>query len=325
MFFGVVSAVLGCFVSRSQHPEAPQRLPRGWFWASTPEAPQRLPRVLQRLQELGLAQRCLPVPARPASQRQLRACHTRAHVRALSRVPALSPRALRALSQRYPSVFLCPRSFACARLAAGGAAAAAGAVLRGQVGLGTRGDRGGHGGTGGTGGTGAVLRGQVRSALAVLRPPGHHARPGSAGGFCLFNNAAVAARHAQRLAGTPLRVLILDWDIHHGNGTQEIFEEDPSVLYVSLHRHDGSFFPGGPGGVPAAPGGGGRGRGFTLNVAWGGPRVGDPEYLAALARLVLPVACQFGPELVLVSAGFDAGRGDPLGGVPGVPPRPSAS
>ncbi|NXF28399.1 HDAC6 deacetylase, partial [Rhodinocichla rosea] len=93
-----------------------------------PEAPQRLPRVLQRLQELGLAQRCLPVPARPASRRQLRACHTRSHVQTLSRVPALSPRELRALSQRYPSVFLCPRSFRCARLAAGGACAAVGAV-----------------------------------------------------------------------------------------------------------------------------------------------------------------------------------------------------
>ncbi|XP_056371396.1 histone deacetylase 6 [Oenanthe melanoleuca] len=252
-----------------------------------PECPQRLARVLQRLQELGLAQRCFRLPARPASTRQLRACHTRSHVRALSRIPSLSPRALRALSQRYNSVFVCAGSFHCARLAAGGACAAAAAVLRGQV----------------------------RSALAVVRPPGHHACPGSAGGFCLFNNVGVAARHAQSLAGTPapLRVLILDWDVHHGNGTQEIFEEDPSVLYVSLHRHDGSFFPGGPGGSPRRRGRG-PGCGFTLNVGWGGPRVGDPEYLAALTRLVLPVALQFGPELVLVSAGFDAGRGDPLGG-----------
>ncbi|XP_033367458.1 histone deacetylase 6 [Parus major] len=250
-----------------------------------PECPQRLSRVLQRLQELGLAQRCLPLPSRPATPRQLHACHTRAHVRTLSRTPSLSPRELRALSQRYNSLYLCPQSYSCARLAAGGACAA----------------------------VGAVLGGQVRSALAVLRPPGHHARPGSAGGFCLFNNVGVAVRHAQRLAGTPLRVLILDWDIHHGNGTQEIFEEDPSVLYMSLHRHDGSFFPGGAGGSPRRRGRG-PGTGFTLNVGWGGPRVGDPEYLAALTRLVLPVACQFGPELVLVSAGFDAGRGDPLGG-----------
>ncbi|XP_062368108.1 histone deacetylase 6 isoform X2 [Cinclus cinclus] len=250
-----------------------------------PECPQRLARVLQRLQELGLAQRCLRVPARLASPQQLRACHTRAHVRALSRTPVLSPRELRALSQRYNSVYLCPKSYTCARLAAGGACSA----------------------------VGAVLGGQVRSALAVLRPPGHHARPSSAGGFCLFNNVGVAARHAQSLAGSPLRVLILDWDVHHGNGTQEIFEEDPSVLYMSLHRHDGSFFPGGAGGSPRRRGRG-PGTGFTLNVGWGGPRVGDPEYLAALTRLLLPVACQFGPELVLVSAGFDAGRGDPLGG-----------
>ncbi|XP_058684566.1 histone deacetylase 6-like, partial [Poecile atricapillus] len=169
--------------------------------ASTPSARSACPRVLQRLQELGLAQRCLPLPSRPASPRQLHACHTRAHVRTLSRTPSLSPRELRALSQRYNSVYLCPQSYTCARLAAGGACAA----------------------------VGAVLRGQVRSALAVLRPPGHHARPSSAGGFCLFNNVGVAVRHAQRLAGTPLRVLILDWDVHHGNGTQEIFEEDPSL------------------------------------------------------------------------------------------------
>ncbi|NWZ88400.1 HDAC6 deacetylase, partial [Poecile atricapillus] len=101
-----------------------------------PECPQRLSRVLQRLQELGLAQRCLPLPSRPASPRQLHACHTRAHVRTLSRTPSLSPRELRALSQRYNSVYLCPQSYTCARLAAGGACAAVGAVLRGQVGTG---------------------------------------------------------------------------------------------------------------------------------------------------------------------------------------------
>lgn len=161
--------------------------------------------------------------------------------------------------------------------------------------------------------------GQVRNAVAIVRPPGHHAGPGAAGGFCLFNNVAVAARHGQSLAGGALRVLILDWDVHHGNGTQKIFEEDPSVLYISLHRHDGSFFPGGSGGSPRRRGRG-RGTGFTINVGWGGPRAGDPEYLLAMTRLVLPVACQFSPQLVLVSAGFDAGRGDPLGGCLVSPP-----
>ncbi|XP_069634130.1 histone deacetylase 6 isoform X2 [Haliaeetus albicilla] len=250
-----------------------------------PEAPQRVTRIVERLRELGLAQRCLRLPARYALPAQLRACHTRAHVAALAGTEGLRPRELRGAADRYNSVFLCPRSYACARLAAGTACAA----------------------------VTAVLTGQVQNALAVVRPPGHHARPGAAGGFCLFNNVAVAARHGQRLAGGALRVLILDWDVHHGNGTQKIFEEDPSVLYISLHRHDGSFFPGGPGGSPRRRGRG-RGAGFTLNVGWGGPRAGDPDYLAAMTRLVLPVACQFAPQLVLVSAGFDAGRGDPLGG-----------
>ncbi|XP_054033169.1 histone deacetylase 6 [Dryobates pubescens] len=250
-----------------------------------PESPQRLRRVLERLQELGLAQRCLRLPARAARAEQLRACHTPAHVAALSACGRLRPRELRALAAAYSSLYLCPGSFRAASLALGTACAAARAVLAGQV----------------------------RNALAVLRPPGHHAGPGSAGGFCLFNNVAAAARHAQRLRGAGLRVLILDWDVHHGNGTQEIFEGDPSVLYISLHRHDGVFFPGGPGGSPRSVGRG-LGAGFTFNVGWGAPRVGDAEYLAAVTRLVLPVACQFAPQLVLVSAGFDAGRGDPLGG-----------
>ncbi|XP_030330128.2 histone deacetylase 6-like [Strigops habroptila] len=214
-----------------------------------------------------------------------------AHVSLLARTAALPARDLRAVAARFDSVFLSPRSYECARLAAGTACAA----------------------------VSAVLRAQVRNAVAIVRPPGHHAGPGAAGGFCLFNNVAVAAQHGQSLAGGALRVLILDWDVHHGNGTQKIFEEDPSVLYISLHRHDGSFFPGGSGGSPRRRGRG-RGTGFTINVGWGGPRAGDPEYLLAMTRLVLPVACQFSPQLVLVSAGFDAGRGDPLGGCLVSPP-----
>ncbi|XP_074873509.1 protein deacetylase HDAC6 isoform X1 [Carettochelys insculpta] len=160
----------------------------------------------------------------------------------------------------------------------------------------------------------AVLEGQVQNAVAIVRPPGHHAESDAACGFCFFNSVALAARYAQRLAGWPMRVMILDWDIHHGNGTQHLFEEDPSVLYVSLHRYDqGSFFPSSED-ADAEQVGQGPGRGFTLNVPWNGPRMGDTEYLAALHRLILPVAYQFNPELVLVSAGFDAARGDPLGG-----------
>lgn len=256
-----------------------------------PECPQRLSRTLQRLWDLGLTQRCLLLPPQPAQPPQLRACHTRSHVEALAATEGLRPRELRGAAARYNSVFLCPQSYACACLAAGAACCA----------------------------VSAVLSGQVQNALALVRPPGHHAAPGAAGGFCLFNNVAVAARHAQRMAGGALRVMIVDWDVHHGDGTQRIFEDDPSVLYVSLHRHDGSFFPGGSGGSPWRRGRGG-GRGYTVNVGWGGPRVADPDYVAAATRLLLPIACQFAPQLLLISAGFDAARGDPLGGCHVTPP-----
>ncbi|XP_026514753.1 histone deacetylase 6-like, partial [Terrapene carolina triunguis] len=132
----------------------------------------------------------------------------------------------------------------------------------------------------------------VQNAVAIVRPPGHHAESDKACGFCFFNSVALAARFAQRLAGRPMRVMILDWDVHHGNGTQHMFEEDPSVLYVSLHRYDhGTFFPTSED-ADADRVGEGPGRGFTLNVPWNGPRMGDAEYLAAFHRLVLPVAYQ---------------------------------
>ncbi len=132
-------------------------------------------------------------------------------------------------------------------------------------------------------------------------------------GFCYFNSVAVAAR--QLLLQCPRivrKVLILDWAIHHGNGTQKAFYEDPSVLYISLHRHDhGNFYPGTGGPVEC---GAGPGLGFNLNVAWTGgldPPMGDAEYLAAFRAVVLPVARAFAPDVVLVSAGFDAARGHP--------------
>ncbi|KAG9336040.1 hypothetical protein JZ751_003300 [Albula glossodonta] len=133
-------------------------------------------------------------------------------------------------------------------------------------------------------------------------------------GFCFFNTAALTARYAQTLVKRPLRVLILDWDVHHGNGTQHIFEDDDSVLYISLHRYDnGLFFPSSED-ADCDRVGQGKGRGFNVNIPWSGGKMGDSEYLAACHTVVIPIARQFDPELVLVSAGFDAARGDPLGG-----------
>jgi acetoin utilization deacetylase AcuC-like enzyme len=151
----------------------------------------------------------------------------------------------------------------------------------------------------------AILDGPVSKGIALLRPPGHHARPASAMGFCLLNHVAIAAAHAQSRGLE--RIAVVDWDVHHGNGTQEIFWRDPRVLYVSTHQ-----FPWYPGTGAVDEIGENEGRGYTVNVplAAGG---GDAVYASAFERIVLPVVESFAPELVLVSAGFDASARDPLG------------
>ncbi|WP_394831873.1 histone deacetylase [Pendulispora rubella] len=150
----------------------------------------------------------------------------------------------------------------------------------------------------------ALIDGDCPRGVALLRPPGHHARASQAMGFCLLNNVAVAAAHA-RARGLS-RVAIVDWDVHHGNGTQEIFYRDPSVLYLSTHQYP--FYPGTG---AADERGEGEGQGYTVNVPLlaGG---GDGVYRAAFERVILPVLESFKPELVLVSAGFDAAKRDPL-------------
>ena len=150
---------------------------------------------------------------------------------------------------------------------------------------------------------GAAIQAVELSGFALARPPGHHALPHRAMGFCIFNSVAVAARFAQRELGLA-RVAILDWDVHHGNGTQEIFWEDGSVFFASLHQWP--FYPG--------SGGPGEGNATTLNVPLEAGS-GDDAVLAALDGTVLPALTAFAPDLLLVSAGFDAAAGDPLGGL----------
>jgi acetoin utilization deacetylase AcuC-like enzyme len=152
----------------------------------------------------------------------------------------------------------------------------------------------------------AILDEGVQNGIALVRPPGHHAERNRVMGFCLFNNVAVAAAHARRRGME--RVLIVDWDVHHGNGTQEIFEDDPAVFFVSLHQ-----WPLYPGTGAKEEIGRGKGTGFTWNIPLPAG-CGDEEYLAQMKKVVAR-GKEFAPHLVLVSAGFDPSYADPLGGM----------
>jgi acetoin utilization deacetylase AcuC-like enzyme len=154
----------------------------------------------------------------------------------------------------------------------------------------------------------AVMEGKVRNGFALVRPPGHHAERRRAMGFCFFNNVAVAARHAVRQHGLK-RVAIVDWDIHHGNGTQNAFYEESEVLFISIHQYP--HYPG-TGGMREV--GHGPGEGYTINVPLAAG-AGDEEYLTVFHMLIAPVLEAYKPELILVSAGFDAHERDPLGGM----------
>ncbi len=233
-----------------------------------PERAERLGAVSDAID--GVREQLVPLPARLAEPGEILAIHDEAHLRGVEAA------AVRAPTQLDPDTYVSPASFEVARLAAGAC-----------VDL-----------------TCAVARGELDGGLAAVRPPGHHAEGDRAMGFCLFNNVAIAARAAQ--AEGAERVLIFDWDVHHGNGTQHSFETDPDVLYVSTHQ-----FPYYPGTGSFGEVGLGRGEGATLNVPLPAG-CGDAEYVGAVQRLVAPAARAFRPDLILVSAGFDAHEHDPL-------------
>ncbi|KAF1810231.1 hypothetical protein P152DRAFT_105032 [Eremomyces bilateralis CBS 781.70] len=185
------------------------------------------------------------------------------------------------------SVYLHHETFSCARLAAGGTIEACRAVVQGHV----------------------------KNAVAVIRPPGHHAERCQPAGFCFFNNVSIAARVCQQDFPEKCRkIAIIDWDVHHGNGVQQAFYDDPNVLYISLHVHkNGTFYPSGPYGNHLHCGEG-PGVGFSVNIPWSTHGMTDADYLYAFQQVIMPVLVEFNPDLVIVSSGFDAAEGDKLGG-----------
>ena len=237
-----------------------------------PGHPEQSDRLVAVGQALGAFQdRLTRVPARPAEADEIRFIHSEHHLRTVEAAAGRAPLHLDA------DTYVSPRSAEVAKLAAGGAVDLARLVARGDA----------------------------QCGLAAVRPPGHHAEADHAMGFCLFNNVAIAARALQQRDGLD-RILIVDWDVHHGNGTQHSFEEDPSVLYLSTHQ-----FPFYPGTGDAAEVGRGRGEGSTVNVPMPAG-CGDAEYIGVFQRIVVPVARRFHPDMILVSCGFDAHRDDPL-------------
>lgn len=237
----------------------------------SPETAARVRAVVRALGRAGLMERLLCIEPSPAPPGSVARIHDDAH---LARIREASRRAPVVLDW---DTVAGRHTYEAAMLAAGGVIAA----------------------------VDAVLEGRIRNAFCAVRPPGHHATRSRAMGFCFFNNVAIAARHAQEAHGLS-RVAIIDWDAHHGNGTQEAFFLDPGVLYVSTHQ-----YPGYPGSGRWEEQGGGAGLGYTLNIPMA-PGSGDEEYLAAFRDIVLPAADAFRPELVLVSAGFDPHAADPI-------------
>jgi acetoin utilization deacetylase AcuC-like enzyme len=236
-----------------------------------PESGERLLAILSLLEREGEMARLRQLSPRPANLEELKAVHTTDHILRVERLAAAGGGWLD------PDTVVSPGSFRAAALAAGA----------------------------GMTGVNAVISGQASSAFCLVRPPGHHARPGRGMGFCLFNNVALAARYAQSRHGLK-RVLIVDFDAHHGNGTQEAFYRDDSVLYFSTHQ--AHFYPGTGG---AEEHGEGAGTGYTVNVPLEAG-AGDEEVVAAYEQVLTPLARRFRPELILVSAGYDAHWADPL-------------
>ncbi|KAK5665499.1 Histone deacetylase hda1 [Batrachochytrium dendrobatidis] len=249
-----------------------------------PETPARVADSFKALCDAGFLPLCHRIPSRFAERFELEQVHTATHLDNTARIAGLTDLQMDRLEDRYEDTYLCKMTPAAAGFSCGGAIAACESVWTNQV----------------------------TNAFALVRPPGHHAEAHRPMGFCFYNNVAIATRRMKSEFNVQ-RIMIVDWDIHHGNGTQAEFYDDPNVLFISIHRfEDGRFYPNyrvaGPEWI-----GGKQARGRNINVAWPCAGLGDADYMQVFRDLIMPIGQEFDPDLVIVSAGFDAAHGDPIG------------
>lgn len=237
------------------------------------DRPESKRRLWSLLQASGLAQRLVALPARLATREELLRFHSAEYVDRIRDMAAAGG------GDAGESARFGPNGYDVARLAAGGCLVA----------------------------VEAVLEGRVDNAYALVRPCGHHAERDRGRGFCIFGNVVLAVEHARKAYGLR-RVAVIDWDVHHGNGTQSAFYADPDVLTISIHQH--ACYPVDSGEL--AETGSGAGRGANINIPLP-PGSGDPAWRAAMDRVVAPAVSAFGPELIVVACGYDAAVNDPLG------------
>jgi acetoin utilization deacetylase AcuC-like enzyme len=242
-----------------------------------PEVPERLEVIYQGLEQGGLLSQLTLIPARPVEERWIEAVHSYAHIRRFEEACLMGKSEL-----DHPDNQICEETFGTALLAVGGILEAARKVMGGEL----------------------------DNAFCAVRPPGHHAEVDRALGFCFFNNVAITARYLQEEWGVR-KVGIIDFDVHHGNGTQHIFERDPTVFYYSIHEHPTFAYPGTgrefEKGLEA-------GYGYTLNSPVL-PGYGDEEYRSLIEKDLIPAFDRFQPEVILVSAGFDAHEDDDMANI----------
>ena len=264
------------------------------------ECPKRITTIREAMERQGLSQRCFRIPSKQATDTELLRCHPQSHLEHIDNIYDQAIEAGGTPNPRYHDgrltydghVDLHDSSIYANKETARAARLAAGCVVQA---------------------TRSVVNREVDSALAVVRPPGHHAECARAMGFCFFCNCAVAARDAIAASNGAMRkVLVLDWDVHHGNGIQDCLYEDPNILFISIHRDPSKFYPFVAGFVNEC--GKDEGAGFNINVPWATRGSGDLDYQAAFETIIEPVIKSFSPDLIIVAAGFDAAEGDPLGG-----------